>query len=247
MSPNDVADSPLLRTYHVYCDESHLSPFSYRIQGGVWVRADGLRPVRAAFTQLRKKHPKAGEMRWGKVDGKEPWRVYLDLVDLFFNSDIGPYLSFNCLVVNAEDDASSNGDKHERDLGFYKAYWTLLSHRLKPNCTYHVRLDQRSSPRAKDPEVQLQARLNSTGFSKGAYWDVATCRGECSKQEDLLQLADVFLGAIGWAWNGRRSRCGAKPLLEQYITSKLGWRGLDQSTGMGASKFNVWKYSPRKR
>ncbi|MFN4770627.1 MAG: DUF3800 domain-containing protein [Gemmatimonas sp.] len=236
-----------MTTFHVFCDESHLSPHTYRIQGGIWVRSEGLREVRQAFTELRARHPKAGELRWGKVDGREPWRVYLDLMDLFFSGPAAKHLSFKCIVVHSEDDRSRNGDKHERDLGFYKAYWTLLSHRLLANCTYHIRLDQRSSPRLKDPEGQLQERLNNTGYNKGSYWDVLTCRGECSKREDLLQLADVLLGAIGWAWNGRRSTCGAKPGLERYIADKLRWKDLARDTAMNSAKANIWKYTPKTR
>lgn len=234
-------------TIHIYCDESHLAPFRYRVQGGIWVAQEGLREVRAAFRDLRGQHPKAGELRWGKVDGKVPWQAYYDLIDLFTVGPAARHLTFKCIVVDREDDASHRHGVRERDLGFYKTYWTLLSHRLRPSCTYHIRLDRRSSPRSREPEQELQARLNKTGFERGALWDVATCRGECSKQEDLLQLADVLCGVIGWAWNDRRSTCAAKPLLEKHIAQRLNFPHMGISTSMSATKVNIWKYLPKRR
>jgi hypothetical protein len=235
--------------FHIFCDESHTDgKHAFRVQGGIWVPDGALRDVRAAFAAFRTKHAKYGEMKWTDVKGKQPYTLYVDLVDLFFTSSVAKHLSFKCLVVAKGDDPSRGSGKIGRDLGFYKAYYTLLRHRIERGSHCHITLDERSSPRA-DCESDLMSCLNTASArDHDRPYTVKTCRGVSSKADDLIQLADVLCGAVGWAWNGMRSTCVAKPALHAQIVAGLGWRTLErQSTTPGHAKFNVWHYQPRKR
>lgn len=232
---------------HVYCDESHIGKHDYRIQGGIWVPEIGMRLVRTAFKDLRAKHPKMGEFKWEYVTGKAPLRAYSDLIDLFFSSEAGRLLCFKSLVVARADDASLGSGKHERDLGFYKAYFVLLRYRLWTGADHHVRLDEKSGPRAAAAAELMQCLNRAATRDLKAPYRVLTCRHESSKNEDLLQLADVLCGALGWAWNGRKSTCGAKPILHDQIAAYVGVKSLDRySTWGSAPKYNVWHFQPRK-
>ena len=239
-----------MSVFHVYCDESHTDGpgDGYRVQGGIWVPDHGMRAVRDAFRELRRRHPKITEMKWTYVTTKKPLTIYVELVNLFFASPVADLLSFKCFVVQRAEDASRTLDKYGRDVGFYKSYYTFLNHRLVPGATHHVRLDKRSSPR-QSPEAELASCLNSTGWN----WSdgtprVESCAGICSKDDDLIQLADVLSGAVGWAWNGAgaQTTCGAKPILHRQITDALGWTTLARETSGSARKFNIWRYRPRR-
>ncbi|MFL5561290.1 MAG: hypothetical protein ACJ79K_07450 [Gemmatimonadaceae bacterium] len=186
-------------------------------------------------------------MKWSYVTGREPYRWYYDLIDLFFSGPAAPALSFKCIVIASADDPSKPLGKIGRDEGFYKAYYTFLRHRLAKGHEYHVRLDEKPSPRA-EPEALLGEYLNKAaqGDPNGA--KVLTCKGMCSKTDDLLQLADVLCGCLGWAWNGRQSTCGAKPLLEAYIAKAGGFADMGNcETSSSAAKFNVWRYRPKRK
>ena len=109
-----------------------------------------------------------------------------------------------------------------RIIGFYKAYFTLLRYRLAGD--NHVRLDHRTSPRSH-PEGDVGRCLNAIAKRDRLAFRVLLCTAPSSKSEDLLQLADIFCGAVGWAWNGMDSICGAKPILHERICKHLKWAG----------------------
>lgn len=206
-----------------------------------------MRTVRAVFQQLRAVHPSIGEYKWTYVTGRQPLTAYCDLVDLFFDSPAAEFLSFKCIVIRHDHDRSGALDKVGRDLGFYKAYFTLLSWRLAPGSTNHIRLDRRSSPRA-DPEAELARCLNAAATrDMSSPFSVDSCRGVSSKAEDLIQLADVLCGLVGWAWNGQQSTCGAKPIFHKLVCKKLNRISIKCTTPASSKKFNVWQYTPHGR
>lgn len=238
-----------MSTFHVFCDESHTASgkHAFRVQGGIWVPDEGMRDVRAALKGLRAKHPTIGELKWSYVTGKQPFTVYVDLMNLFFDSPVAKLLSFNCILVERGDDPARNLDKIGKDLGFYKAYYTLLHWRLAHGSHNYISLDERSSPRAHCEDELMSCLNNASASRHDSPYTVVTCRGVRSKHEDLIQLADVLCGVVGWAWNGMASTCGAKTGLHAHITKALGWATLRTSTSGRATKFNVWRYRPPQR
>ena len=234
-----------MANFHVFCDESYTED-TYRVQGGIWANHAGLRVIRSELTALRCKHAKAREFKWSKLRGKEPTRSYHDLVKIFFDSPAAPYLFFKCLVVHCADDPSRCLGKEERDLGFYKAYHLLLKYRLEPGCRYRIRLDKRTGPRV-DPETDVADCLNAEICKWRPPAEVLSCIGVDSHAEDLMQMADVLCGAVGWEWNNRPSNAPAKAALAEEIAAKLDWRSLKRQTGGSAVKFNVWRYHPKEK
>lgn len=64
-----------------------------------------------------------------------------------------------------------------------------------------------------------------------------------SHDEDFLQLADVLLGALGYAWNESKDS-PAKMNLITYITKRLKWSSLRLATSPSSTRFNVWQWRP---
>jgi hypothetical protein len=66
-----------------------------------------------------------------------------------------------------------------------------------------------------------------------------------SKESDLIQIADVLMGAIGYEMNGAHTRSGAKRskvLLAEYIAQKAGLVNLQQPTPRSQKQFSIWYF-----
>ena len=232
--------------YHVFCDEAFTDGFQYRVQGGVWVNHRGFSVVRSALAKVRAEHPKVREFKWSSIRGKRPRRSYHDLVKVFFEGPAANHLAFKCLVVHKDDDSSQVLDSHGRDLGFYKAYHLLLKYRLEEGCRYRIRLDKRTGPRP-NAEQQVAECLNAECCHWTPPAEVLSCVGLESHMDDLMQLADVLCGAVGWEWNCRPSVAPAKVALAEYVARQLRWKDMKRETAGSAAKFNVWRYRPKKK
>ncbi len=239
--------------FYVYCDESYLPgppKHVYRVQGGLWVPEPAMRAVRERFKAHRDRHPKIGEYKWEYVNGDVPMTAYVEIVDLFFEFAVRHGVCFRCIVIPNAEDPSQRLDRVEKDLGFFKAYYTFLHWRLRlnPGAHYHVRLDQKTSPRGC-PEKELMRCLNAAARRDlPEPHTVLSCLPVSSHETDLVQMADVLCGAVGWAWNAMPTKRCAKPLLHQHICERLGWSTLaNRVTGAGSVPFNVWRYRPQKR
>lgn len=85
------------------------------------------------------------------------------------------------------------------------------------------------------------------------YWkkkaDVEPLRAvepRASHEEDLLQLTDVLLGAVGYAWNELKDSL-AKMELIAHIAQQLGWPSLQVATPPSFTQFNIWHWKPYPR
>jgi len=246
-SGRPIATVSSATAYHVFCDESYTSGGStnrFRIQAGIWVRDTTLPPLRTELSNLRAKYPRNGEVKWNKLRGSRMPRIVSGLIDVFFSSSVAAQLRFACLAVRESDDPTAGQAAATRDLGQFKAYHLLLSHRLEAGTAAHLVLDGRPNIRP-GAEAELQSCLNASGRRRDPPFAVLSCRSVDSAQEDMIQLVDVLGGAVGWAWNDRPSRAGAKRDVHDAICKALGWRTLARETGPWERKFGVWPYRPR--
>jgi hypothetical protein len=77
-------------------------------------------------------------------------------------------------------------------------------------------------------------------------FSVLTCVTEHSHKEDLLQMADIFCGVVGWSWNAMKSTRPAKQALHDHLCEKMKWGRLGKvTTSKSAKPFNVWRYTPK--
>lgn len=70
-----------------------------------------------------------------------------------------------------------------------------------------------------------------------------------AKQSDLLQMADIIIGAIGFQKNGYHllasSRKGKKDLAD-YIASEAGLENLKNNSPWGENRFTIWNFKLKK-
>ncbi len=230
-------DTPCLN--NIYCDESrHTSDATdtYMVIGGIMVPRDHKREVVNKIHRLKKQHTAQGEFGWKRLSPNKR-DFYWSLIDLFKNDDL---LKFRCVVVNRNNLNHELYNQGDQELGFYKIYYQLLVHWLNVGCTHHIYLDwqqNKEQHRFSDLKIILQRKLS--GRAKVACLEPVT-----SANQPLIELTDLFIGAVGYAWN-QRSTSETKVQFCNELAESVGLGTLNTSTAKDFEKFNVFNFLGR--
>lgn len=224
--------------YNIYCDEASTTVARYMLIGGLWVPWDVEPTIRASLAGVRARHGLGAEMKWTKVS-QRMLQAYQDFVDVFFN--IGQ-VSFKCIVLDTHILDYKSYHKGDEELGFYKFYYQLISRNLQPGNLYWLYTDERKNRKPYRLAV-LKLTVNRWWKKQAGVEPLRNVEARRSHDEDLIQLADVLLGALGYAWN-EQSGSPAKLALAAHLAQRLGWSTLRLATRPAAHKFNVWKWQP---
>lgn len=191
------------------------------------------------------------ELKWSRISNQKV-EEYKALVDYFFWLNSSDAVHFHALVF---DNHKANHRKYNdgcADTGLSKLYYQLILHKF---CKVYqggdmaVCLDHRNS---KTPHEDLKRMLNS-GVAKTLGRDESPIKqivSADSKAEDLLQLNDVILGAVGAVRNGKHELVGgraAKAELAKYVLEKSGLQTFDQDSPRRVTRFTVWNFRPQAR
>jgi hypothetical protein len=224
---------------NVYCDESrHTSDPSdkYMVIGAIACPRPAKREVVGAIHRLQARHRAHGEIGWKRVSPNRK-ELFWDLIQLF---ETRTDLDFRCLVVNRETldhSAYSGGDD---ELGFYKLYYQMLVHWLKPGNAYHIYLDwQQNRGQRRFASLKYFLRRRLSGRAK-----IICLEPVSSASQPLIGLTDLFIGAVGYAWN-HRSASSTKKEFCSRLAKAAGLAGLRQATGPARPRFNIFHFSGR--
>lgn len=227
-----------------YCDESRQRQHKYMLIGSLWIGEAARDDYARRCAEFRGRPGYADAcLKWTKVSNRK-LQAYKELMDLFFAADV----RFKCILVESSKVDYARFHHGDKELGFYKFYYLLVSRTVAFNEDYVIvthRLSTRERTRLRD----LQSAINNWCNLKAGRTvfpirsiDAATAHG-C----DALQLVDVLMGAIGYQWNAcdtKPDASAAKKELCAYIAAKLGRRSLQYASGPGERKVNVWKWEP---
>ncbi len=226
--------------FNIYCDESrHTSDPAdrYLVIGALACPREAKRDIVHRIHLLQARHSARGEFGWSKVaPGKLAF--FRELADLFLAI---PELRFRCLVADRskfDHDRYNGGDT---ELGFYKLYYQMLVHWLAPGCAYHVYLDwQRNASQQRFADLHTILGRKLSGRAK-----LACLEPVASHEQSLVQLVDLFIGAVGYAWN-QRDTSPAKLAFSEHLATRLGKGSLCyQSWKTGDAKFNIFHFQGR--
>jgi len=227
----------------IYCDESRQDLFTTRsttagsffLVGGVWIESSKRTTVKLRLLEARKRHGVYGEVKWSKVSaGKIAF--YEELVGIFFTEEV----RFRCVVVNREyisRDKIAKYHSADAELGFYKFYYQLIHHWLVEFNSYSIYLDAKSNRLSSRLHSLREVLQNSRVVAK-----VKFVQALPSKESQLIQLADLLVGAVGARLNDT-CHGGAKGRLLGCIEGHLGHEV--QETLPSEQKFNVFRIRPR--
>lgn len=226
-------------TINIYCDESrHTSnpddPFM--VIGALSCPRNRKEGLTRQINLLRKQHDVWREFGW-KTLSPSRHDFYWALLDLFCND---PDLAFRCIVVDRNILDHDQFNRGDNELGFYKLYYQMLVHWLKPASAYYIYLDwqqNRMQSRFRDLRDILRRRL--TGKAK-----IECLEPVSSGHTSMIQLTDLLIGAVGYAWNDLQGSAIKKAFCAD-LAKTVGLSTLKTTTMRSEEKFNIFRFTGR--
>ncbi len=227
--------------YNIYCDESCHLPHDdsdLMVIGGIACPKSKAEYINKAIREIKVRNGvfAFAEIKWTKVS-ESKYKMYEELVDLFFDN---AFLNFRAVV--ALNKSRLNYDKFHltHDDWYQRIYYLTLREMIDIGDVYHVYVDIKDTKGAKKVN-QLKDVLNNV---VGYFYDetVRNIQLVRSDQIQLLQLADLFIGAVCYSNRGLTAN-PAKIKLINHIEEKSG-RSLDKKTPKAERKMNIYKWMP---
>lgn len=226
-----------MEIFNVYCDEScHLENDHQKamVLGAVWCPLEKIREISVRLREIKKRHglPSDFEVKWTKISPAKA-QFYLDCVDYFFDDDD---LHFRALIVPDKTllrHGAFSGQDH--DVWYYKMYFDMLKVILRPQACYRIYLDINDTRGgAKIKKLHEVLCNNLYDFSRDIIERVQLIH---SREAELLQLADLLIGAVSYANRGLQESKGKLQLVERI--KKRSKYKLTQTTLYAEQKVNL--------
>ena len=228
--------------YNIYCDEScHLQNDNNKIMvlGAVWCLKDKKQEIFKRLREIKVKHglPAHFEVKWHKVSPAKK-DFYLNLIDYFFDDDD---LHFRALVVPDKTILQHHRFNQTHDDFYYKMYFDLLKVILSPEYTYNIYIDIKDT-RSQEKVNKLTEVLRNThyDYDKRIIKKVQQIK---SHEVELLPLADLLMGAVGYLHRGLNTNAGKLAIINR-MQERSGYN-LMNSTLYREDKMNVFIWKSR--
>jgi hypothetical protein len=228
--------------FSVYCDEScHLPRDRIPIMafGCTWCPNSEVRRLSDDLAALKAAYSARGELKWTKTS---PARLdfYKSILNWFMAEESIHFRAFVVLHKERLDHDAFNQGSH--DTFYYKMYFSLLSKILSPDSCYTIYLD------IKDTRSRLRIRKlrdvlchDKYDFTHSMIERVQNIRSE---ESALIQLTDFLLGIVAYRNRGLEDSY-AKSELVRSVEKSIN-RSLLVSSPLAETKFNLFRFSPRK-
>ncbi|MCB1217832.1 DUF3800 domain-containing protein [bacterium] len=224
---------------HIFTDESGThSTAPYLVIGGIWAYdSDTYASYTAFINDTCNDHGHSHELGWKNI---QPRFVdcYKCVIDIFFADNGLAYFSIAIDKSRVDYNRYHGGNA---DLGFYKFYYQLLVQRVSPEKSHWLRLDRKGG--MKKYLQGLQDSCNNRlrrDHPEIRHNPIHTIQQVDSRRNPLIQVADIFTGAISASYAGIASR--EKAEIAEYIANSAGVAGLNAGTPYAIrEKFNNWE------
>jgi hypothetical protein len=178
------------------------------------------------------------EIKWTKVSPAK-LDFYLELLSWFMSR---PELRFRALVIDKRTlDHAAHNQTH--DEFYYKQWFLVLTHLVKPPSTYRVYLD------IKDTRSEERVRRLRNTLCNAAYDFDGTVIDRIqhvrSHQVPLLQVADLLTGTIACANKDAQYEVSASKLAMVSHLRRVSGKKLSRTTFPGEEKLNILKWRSR--
>lgn len=198
--------------FNIYCDEScHLQNDRQPVMllGCVWCPIDKVKEISVRIRDIKKDHgfKPEFEIKWTKVSPAK-MIFYREVMDYFFDND---NLHFRALIVPDKSKLSHEEFRQSHDDWYYKMYFDMLKVILSPKAIYRIYLDIKDT-RSAGKIAKLHDVLcnNLYDFSRKIIERVQAVR---SHEVEILQLADLLIGAVSYANRGLSGNDGKDTLV----------------------------------
>lgn len=223
----------------VYIDESS-TQHRYLVLGAVIVPRVDAESLIAAMQAARLPHLPRNEMKWTKVS-QTKLPAYVRVVDAFFAITNGTF-DFHSAVIDTTKQKHRLFNQGSREIGFNKELYQLaLKCARLYTALFHIYPDRReTNQKTDDLRLMLNRGIRLKGDKRD--WPFRRVQFRDSKKTPLLQLADIFAGAIAYRLNGHMNAFDASPAkieLSAYVLRKAGITNVFHDTSV-RGKFTVW-------
>lgn len=219
----------------IYCDESRHEGQSHQpfmVIGGLWLPREKRGEILDGLRAVREAHGVTGELKWGKVSQKK-LAGYQAVVDFIAGRED---IHFRCIVV---EKAKVDHDKYfqnDRQLGFWVFYWYCLKQWMGSGNTYFISIDFKPESLHSGPR-RLKHVLENECLKRA--W-VKSLECVDSTHNPLCQVADIFIGAVGYEQNGLAGS-PAKEALARHVSHRFGRADLKGTDLPSKLRFNIWR------
>ncbi len=229
--------------YNLYIDEScHLEHDGMPVMciGYTKIDAENYPVIKDHLKQLKLHYKTPTEIKWNNISTSR-LPLYKALVDYFFDAEI----FFRCILVKYKsklDHKQFNQGDHNNF--YYKLIYFLLQSATNPPANeYKVFLDIKDT-RGKERLKKIEEVLHNKYNNNSPFKEFQHIH---SNENVLLQLTDLFIGAITFKARGLEKLDGAnkaKVEMVHYIEAKSGYV-LDEGTEPWENKFNIFDHQPK--
>jgi hypothetical protein len=228
--------------YNIYCDEScHLEndQTDVMVLGAIWCTKEKKQEISKRIREIKSDFGLAPEfeIKWNKVSPSKK-DFYLRLIDYFFDdADI----HFRALVVPDKSVLNHEWFNQTHDDFYYKMYFGLLKVIFTPSNHYNIYIDIKDTRSQHKVEKLTEVlRTSHYDFDKKIINRVQQIR---SHEVELLPLADLLIGAIGYHCRGLQSN-SAKLAIVKRIQERSKY-SLNNSTLFREDKLNLFFWKSR--
>ena len=202
------------------------------------INRNNYKAIKGAIKAIKLKHKSPTEIKWNKLSASRSL-MYKELIDFFFDSDI----EFRCVLVknksNLDHEKFNRGD---HNAFYYKLIYLLLNnHYTNPlNAKYRVILDIKDT-RGSEKLSELELCLNKHFHGDSPFIYFQNIR---SHENELLQLTDLFIGAITYKARKQHLQKNASQVkcdLIKHLETKSGYL-LNDGTEPWEQKFNIFDF-----
>jgi len=223
--------------FNIYCDEScHILHDHQQIMvlGAVWCPAARASDIARRIRDIKVRHGMAAtfEIKWTKVS-PAALHFYLDVVDFFLDETD---LHFRALVAPDKSRLRHADFNQTHDDWYYKMYFDMLKIIFDPDAHYRIFLDIKDTWGGKKVTKLHEVLCNSLyDFSREIVQSMQVIRSE---ETELIQLADLLIGAVAYVNRGLTTS-EAKLALVARMRERSGYH-LTRTTLFREDKVNIF-------
>ena len=232
--------------HNIYCDEScHLEHDNSNVMvlGAIWCPHNVTREINERIREVkgRNKISPIAELKWTKISPSKE-QLYIDLINYFFDEK---HLHFRAIIIPDKKNLDHVRFGQTHDDWYYKMYFELLKQILVRENKYDVYIDIKDThSNAKAKKLREVCSNSMYDFNKTIIEKLQPIR---SHEVQIMQLADVLIGALGYAnrkFPEEHIKSSAKLSIINLIKRRSGLT-LHKSTLLREIKFNMFVWDAR--
>lgn len=218
---------------------------TYMVAGGLAVRSSKIALINCCIDRIRSDANMTSEFHWSEYRGGDRREAYETLVRYAFGLVRARQAALHIIIAKFKGYPHKRREGENKDTSVNRMYYQLCLHRVArfygPHCAIRVRLD--SGDDCKDV-CNMRNELCAAAYH--TYRTRPNCiraiEPVCSSKANIIQMADVILGAVAAKRNNISYAKPAKPELAAYVLEQSRHPDWAVDTPKSARFLTVWNH-----